>query len=95
MTAPQAMNGVAPSGRRRRWRAYLVRWAPFAVPVLYLALIFHLQPEDYLGPAEGAEWAHQRVFDDYDMTAIALRGLNATLGRSAGRTDVPDDIPEA
>ena len=29
------------------------------------------------------------VYDDYDMTAYALRGLNASLGRTAGRTDDP------
>jgi hypothetical protein len=66
--------------------------APFVVPVLYLAWVFHLQADDYLGARQGADWAHQRYFDDYDMTAFALRGLNATLGRSAGRTDLPKDI---
>ncbi|HZY86644.1 MAG TPA: hypothetical protein VFE78_17550, partial [Gemmataceae bacterium] len=69
-----------------------MRWAPFVVPLAYLAAIYHLQADDYLGAPEGAEWAHQRFFDDYDMTAIALRGLNATLGRTAGRTDVPPDV---
>jgi hypothetical protein len=71
-----------------------VRWAPFAVPLLYLGAIYHLQADGLLGPPEGAEWAHQRFFDDYDMTAIALRGLNSTLGRTAGRTDVPPDIDD-
>jgi hypothetical protein len=85
---------AAQPGPWRRCRAYLVRWAPFVVPVLYLALIFHLQADGYLGPPEGDAWAHQRFFDDYDMTAIALRGLNATLGRTAGRTDVPPDLAE-
>jgi hypothetical protein len=29
------------------------------------------------------------VYDDYDMTAYALRGLNASLGRTAARMDDP------
>jgi hypothetical protein len=71
-----------------------VRWLPFAVPTVYLALVFQLQPEDHLGPRPDCEWAHQRFFDDYDMTAIALRGLNSALGRTAGRTDVPPDVKQ-
>ncbi len=90
-TAPAARPGPAP----RPWRrcgAFLVRWAPFVVPAVYLAAVFHLQADNLLGPPAGAEWAHQRFFDDYDMAAIALRGLNASLGRTAGRTDVPADL---
>jgi len=35
------------------------------------------------------------VYDDYDMTAYALRGLNASLGRTAGRLDQPEAVGEA
>jgi hypothetical protein len=86
---------AAPRLRPPSWRrcgAFLARWAPFAVPALYLALIFQLQPEGRLGAREGCEWAQQRFFDDHDLTAIALRGLNSALGRTAGRTDEPTEI---
>lgn len=92
-TAPAAPPGPAPR-IGRRVGALLVRWLPFAAPVVYLALIYQFQPGDYLGPKADCEWAHQRFFDDYDMTALALRGLNSTLGRTAGRTEVPRDVPQ-
>jgi hypothetical protein len=62
----------------------VLRWLPLLVPVLYFGLILHLQPADHLdnGP--------RYLFDDFDMTAMALRGLNATLGRTAGRLDEPE-----
>jgi hypothetical protein len=52
-------------------------------------LVFVLQPEDRLGSPDWAPWSHQMLFDDYDLTAMALRGLNAKLGRLPGRADAP------
>ena len=99
MTPPNRMTvPTEPTGPRRRpWArcgAALVRWAPFVVPLLYLGAVFRLQADDQLGPRPDYEWTHQRYFDDYDVTAMALRGLNATLGRSAGRKEPADDVDQ-
>ncbi len=68
----------------------LTRWGPFLVPPLYLALILWLQPADHLGlTPDKAPWLNRSVYDDWDLTAMALRGLNASLGRTAGRADDP------
>lgn len=70
----------------KRWENHpVVRWGPFLVPVVYLAWILCLQPPDLLGNP----WP--QVYDDSDPAAMALRGLNATLGRSPGRVDEPAD----
>ncbi len=61
----------------------------FLIPVLYLALIFRLQPSDHLGSPEEAPALGRAVYDDYDVAAYALRGLNARLGRTPGRRDEP------
>jgi hypothetical protein len=65
------------------------RWAPLVAPVLYLAAVLLLQPPDRLGAPAWAPAAHQILFDDNDLAAYALRGLNARLGRHAGRLDPP------
>lgn len=76
-----------------RRRAHFLSWAPFAAPVLYLGLIFWLQPPDELGDPKVAPWLGRLLYDDYDWTAVALRGLNARAGRSPGRIDDPCDDP--
>src|SRR5262249_54352487 len=35
-------------------------------------------------------WIHQILYDDNDFAAYALRGLNDSLGRHAGRRDAPE-----
>jgi hypothetical protein len=67
-----------------------LRGLVFLVPLLYLGLIFALQPDDYLGEPPGLGRA---VYDDYDVAAYALRGLNAHLGRTPGRHDEPRWMP--
>jgi hypothetical protein len=42
-----------------------------------------------MGPPDAAPWLHTSLYDDYDATALALRGLNAARGRMAGATDPP------
>jgi hypothetical protein len=80
-----------PSPRRRRW-SRIAALACFGVPVVYLATVLALQPADHLGPPTlkgpgGTEIRLERLlYDDFDMAAIALRGLNASLGRTPGRT---------
>jgi hypothetical protein len=67
----------------------MTKWIPFLFPILYLALILGLQPAGDLMDSRVAPELGRLVYDDYDMTAYALRGLNASLGRTAGRTDDP------
>lgn len=73
----------------RRAAAVAVRWAPFVVLPGYLLLVFALQPCDHMGPPDAAPWLHRSLYDDYDVTAMALRGLNAERGRTAGATVYP------
>jgi hypothetical protein len=65
-------------------RARVLRWWPFLLPPLYLGLIFYLQPIDHLGDPETSVRLGRLVYDDYDMTAFAQRGLNAVAGRTPG-----------
>ena len=58
---------------------------------MYLGIIFWLQPSDRLGDPDKAPWLGRLAYDDFDLTAMALRGLNDALGRSAGDTADPSD----
>lgn len=59
------------------------------LPVVYLGLVIWFQPADHLGPPDSTPLLGRLLYDDYDMTAMALRGLNARQGRLAGRLDDP------
>lgn len=69
------------------WRS-LARAFPFLVPPLYLAVVLALQAPDRLCDPEPA-WLGRLLYDDYDQTAMALRGLNAWRGRTPGRAQEP------
>jgi hypothetical protein len=60
------------------------------LPPVYLLLVLAAQPGDHLGPPPEGSWAPEGLYDDFDFTAMAQRGLNASLGRLAGREDCPD-----
>lgn len=60
----------------------MLRYWPFLLPPLYLLLIFALQPADRLGDPPAR--VGRLVYDDYDLTALVLRGLNAAHGRTPG-----------
>ncbi len=99
ISAPHASlpeNGDAPSpavrasGRWQRLVRWTIEWAPLVVPLLYLAFVLSVQPADRLGPPAAYPWAPEGLYDDFDFAAMALRGLNASLGRIAGRQDYPD-----
>jgi hypothetical protein len=65
-------------------------WVCLLIPVLYLAAIYLRQPDDRLSGPEGLPLArHRLLYDDYDSTAYALRGLNAWFGRPPGRLQEP------
>jgi hypothetical protein len=70
-----------------------VRWAPYVVPPVYLLVVLAAQPADRLGPPPEDSWAPGGLYDDFDFAAMAQRGLNASLGRVAGRPDCPDVLP--
>jgi hypothetical protein len=67
----------------------MTKVVPFIAPLVYLAVIFWLQPADHLGDPDVAPDLGRAFYDDYDLTAFALRGLNASLGRPAGRLNEP------
>jgi hypothetical protein len=67
-----------------------VCWLLLAVPFAYLAVIFWLQPPDHLGFAsDKAPRLGRLVYDDFDVTAYAVRGLNAHAGNVPGLEDEP------
>jgi hypothetical protein len=70
---------------RLAWPRRLLRWLPFVLPPVALAIIVWLQPEDHMGPyPDRAPWLGKLVYDDWDWSACVLRGLNASMGRKAG-----------
>jgi hypothetical protein len=79
-------------GAVRRVLPFVARWTPFLVPPLYFLLVLSVQPSDRLGPSDSLPKPFRGLYDDYDFAAMALRGLNASLGRTAGRLDNPDDL---
>jgi hypothetical protein len=81
------------SGSLRRAAAFVARWAPFVVPPCCLLLVFRLQPRDHMGPPDAAPWLYRCLYDDYDATSWAFRGLNAARGRMPGAHDPPTMPP--
>jgi hypothetical protein len=68
---------------------------PFLLPPLALALVIWLQPEDHMGPCpDRAPWVGKLVYDDWDWSAVALRGLNASMGRKPGLAEPPHPSEE-
>jgi hypothetical protein len=64
------------------------KW-PFLVPLIYLALIFIVQPPDRLGALDGWGGVEALIYDDYDGACMALRGLNSLRGRSPSEVEHP------
>lgn len=62
------------------------------VPVFYLGLVLRLQPADRFGDPEAAPALGRAIYDDYDVGAYVLRGLNAHRGRRPGRSDEPEHL---
>ncbi len=65
---------------------------PFVVPALCCALAIAFRPAGRLGPPDASPWLDQILYDDNDLGAMALRGLNARLGRDAGRREPPRQL---
>ncbi len=72
-------------------------WLLAVVPFAYLAVIFDLQPPDHLGYApDTAPRSGRLIYDDFDVTAYAVRGLNARAGHVPGLDVEPvDDLGAA
>ena len=81
-------------GALRTAAAFAARWAVFVVPPCGLLLVFCLQPRDHMGPPDGAPWLYRSLYDDYDVTSYAFRGLNAALDRMPGAHDPPTPITD-
>jgi hypothetical protein len=73
----------------KSYLATAVRGFPFLIPPAYLLIVLWLQPADHLGSPPKPPWLGRLLYDDYDVAAMALRGVNADMGRSAGRVDIP------
>jgi hypothetical protein len=86
--------GLSSRWQRFRWDI-VIRWAPFVVLPVYLAVVLAVQPNDHLGPPDRWPFFGQPLYDDYDVTVMALRGLNAHVGRPAGRLGMPPHISDA
>jgi hypothetical protein len=83
----------SPIRRGRTWDR-VVRWAPFVVPVVYVAVVFTVQPSDHMGGPDWAPKLENMLYDDVDVTVMAQRGLSAHLGQVAGLLDYRDARPE-
>jgi hypothetical protein len=67
-----------------------LRQLPFLLPFLAFALVVWLQPPDHMAPyPDRASWVRRMAYDDWDLSSMALRGVNASLGRKAGLADEP------
>jgi hypothetical protein len=69
-----------------------VHFLLFIVPMLCFGASVWVRPAGRLGPPESVEWIHQILYDDNDFAAYALRSLNDSFGRHAGRRDAPEQV---
>lgn len=77
---------AAPTSRRR------VTLALAAVPVVWLVTVLVVMRPDAVAAREDVLFEFKwLVYDESDLTAFALRGANAHMGRLPGRRDEPDD----
>jgi hypothetical protein len=79
---------------RKDWLATLGRLLPFAVPFAYLALVLWIQPGEHVGLPREPAWLGRLLYDEGDVAAMALRGINAHLGRTAGNLTTPGSVSE-
>jgi hypothetical protein len=66
---------------------HVVRWTPVIVPVVYIVVVFAVQPDDHMGPPDWAPDLRNVLYDDVDVTVMAQRGLSAQLGQVPGLPD--------
>ena len=92
-TAGRAESQLHESDRTRHW----LRALAFVVPAAYCALAVILAPSDRLGAPSALNrtvspgFSTKRLlYDDYDVTAMVLRGLNMAAGRIPSRQMRPN-----
>jgi hypothetical protein len=78
---------------RKDWLARILRWLPFAIAPAYLAVVLWFQPGEHVGLPREPAWLGRLLYDDGDMAAMALRGINAHLGRTPGQVATPAYVP--
>jgi hypothetical protein len=65
---------------------------PAAVPLVWAAAIFAaMSPDAIVGRPDVPAALKWLVYDESDLTALALRGANASMGRLPGRADEPKE----
>lgn len=78
---------AAPTSRRR------VTLALATVPVVWLVTVLVVMRPDAVAAREDVLFEFKwLVYDESDLTALALRGANAHMGRLPGRRDEPPDL---
>lgn len=75
------------------WLSNCVRWLPFIIAPAYLAVVLSFQPAHHVGLPPESVWMGRLVYDEGDVAAMALRGINAHLGRTAGNVATPVYVP--
>src|SRR5262245_52354882 len=88
MTGSAAMPPVTAASRIRRLLQFLL---VAAVPLIALGAWFSVQDPDSLVPSPSWSNARALMYDEFDLAAMALRGLNAERGRRAGRMIPPGE----
>jgi hypothetical protein len=76
---------MAPQDQPPRYRALRIALL-IAGPVLALLAWHAVQPDDRLVPEAGRYYLTALIYDEYDLAAMAQRGLNAEIGRQPGAT---------
>ena len=78
------MSAMPPSEPRSPGLRGLRGIALVVVPCLMLATWLWLAPSDRMVAPPNRYYLPALVYDEFDLSAMALRGLNAELGRQAG-----------
>lgn len=87
---------TARSEGRRRWVGIPARWLLLAlVPSLFFGVWLLVAPTDRMAPRADDHYLPALVYDEFDLSAMALRGLNAELGRHAGAPRNPEMVNSA
>jgi hypothetical protein len=90
-----AVSGPAQNRPGRSFWTRLIFLAPLVVPILWATFVLMAQPANELGIPRRFPWVGFLLYDDYDFSAMVLRGLNANAGRLAGTVGEPPVDPEA
>src|SRR5260221_14111416 len=85
---------MSPKGPHRTLVRLLRIVLLIAVPALALAGWYWLHPDDRMTPPyQNWRWfLPSLLYDEFDASAMALRGMNAELGRQAGAAEMPRGV---